>query len=84
MNSLLKRVEILADCLLKRVGIPLYNGMVKDFNYGAYLRDPMPRKKGFTEKIWLTFGYLSMNNSFFFLFLFLICFIYLSSKTEFS
>jgi hypothetical protein len=46
-------------CFLKRVGIPLYNGMIQGFKYGAYLRDPMPRKKGFAEKMWLTFGYLS-------------------------
>jgi hypothetical protein len=47
------------NCYLKRVGIPLYNAMIQGFKYGAYLKDPMPRKKGFAEKIWLTFGYLS-------------------------
>lgn len=50
---------IKATGFLKRVGIPLYNAMVKGFKYGAYLKDPMPRKKGFAEKFWLTFGYLS-------------------------
>jgi hypothetical protein len=46
-------------CKLTRVGIPLYNAMIQGTKYGAYLKDPMPRRKGFAEKIWITRGYIS-------------------------
>ena len=42
-----------------RVGIPLYNAMVTGSKYGAYLKDPMPRRKGFADKIWIAKGYHS-------------------------
>ena len=46
-------------CKLTRVGIPLYNAMMEGVKYGAYLKDPMPRRKGYADKIWITKGYLS-------------------------
>jgi hypothetical protein len=34
--------------------------MITGVKYGAYLKDPMPRRKGYADKIWVTKGYHSM------------------------
>lgn len=47
------------DCKLNRVGIPLYQAMVPGTIYGAFLRDPMPRRKGYADKVYITHGYYS-------------------------
>lgn len=52
-------INLFEACKLTRVGIPLYNAMVPDTKYGAYLKDPMPRRKGYADKIWITRGYHS-------------------------
>lgn len=38
--------------------------MITGTKYGAYLKDPMPRRKGYADKIWVTKGY---HSNFFFL-----------------
>ena len=30
-------------------------------SYGAFLKDPMPRRKNLADKIWITRGYYSNN-----------------------
>ena len=31
--------------------------MITGFKYGSYLKDPMPRRKGFADKVWVTKNY---------------------------
>ena len=41
--------------------------MITGSKYGAYLKDPMPRRKGFGDKIWIAKGYHSMYFIYFYL-----------------
>jgi hypothetical protein len=35
--------------------------MILGSKYGAYLKDPMPRRKGYADKIWIAKGYQSIT-----------------------
>lgn len=42
------------DCILYAVGKPVYNKFTPNMDYGAWLKDPMPRNDDHGEKIWFT------------------------------